>query len=162
MQKQYPPLNVALVGFGTGGTLFHAPIINSAKDLNLTAIVTANSDRQKQARQYPAAIIYESLDQLLAERSDLELIVLTTPNNTHHKLAIQALQAGINVVVDKPFAISSVQAEQMLQVAREQNKIICPYQNRRFDSDYLTLKRVIKDGAVGKIMRLESSIERTL
>lgn len=160
MPKQNAPINAALVGFGTGGSLFHAPIISCANDINLTAIVTSNTARQSQAQKYPEAVIYESLNKLLAERSDIDLIILTTPNNTHHKLAIQALQAGINVVVDKPFAVTTLEAEQMLKMATAKNKIICPYQNRRFDSDFLTLKKIIKDGAVGKIMRLESSIER--
>ncbi|MDQ5964943.1 MAG: Gfo/Idh/MocA family oxidoreductase [Cyanobacteriota bacterium erpe_2018_sw_39hr_WHONDRS-SW48-000098_B_bin.30] len=160
MPEQNAPINAALVGFGTGGKLFHAPIISCAQNINLTAIVTGNPARQSQAQKYQEAVIYESLDKLLAERSDIDLIVLTTPNSTHHKLAIQALQAGINVVVDKPFAVTTLEADEMLKVASEQNKIICPYQNRRFDSDFLTLKKVIKEGAVGKIMRLESRIER--
>lgn len=161
MSDKNAPIKVALVGFGTGGSLFHAPVIDSVPELSLSAIITGNCTRQNQAKlSYPQAEIYDSIERLFSSRPDIDLVVLTTPNNTHHSLALKALSANLHVVVDKPFALTTIEAKEMLSLASKQNKIICPYQNRRYDSDYLTLKKIIQNDAVGKIMRLESRIER--
>ena len=158
MEKILP---VVLIGYGTGGSLFHAPFINACAGMELSAVVTSNPERQKSIKQsYPHTRVYDSMEAMLKDKEQFQLAVITTPNRLHHDQAKACLEAGLNVVVDKPFCLTSDQAEELIALARHCGKIISPYHNRRFDSDFLTLKKVLEKNLVGKPFRLESRIER--
>lgn len=154
-------IKTALIGMGTGGSLFHAPFINCARGLKLAAIVTGNADRQRQARElYPDSEIVDSVDTFFKRKGEFDLVVITTPNNTHSDLANRCLDAGMHVLVDKPFAIDTKEAKNTIDLAKKKNRLVIPFHNRRFDSDFLTVKKVLKSGLIGEPQRLESRIER--
>ena len=157
------PLRVGLVGFGLAGSVFHAPLITAASTLRLTAIVTSNDERRRQAaREYPDAIIVPTADDLFARAPDLglDLVVVASPNKTHVHLATQALHAGLHVVVDKPFAPTVAEALALIGEAHRLDRLITVFQNRRWDGDFLTLQRLLNDGSLGDPLRMESRFER--
>lgn len=156
-------LSVVLIGYGTGGSIFHAPFINACQGMKLAAVVTSNPERQKSIKQsYPHTRIYDSMEAMLKDKDQFHLAVITTPNRLHHDQAKTCLEAGLHVVVDKPFCLTAAQAEELITLAEARGKIVAPYHNRRFDSDFLTLKTVLDENLVGKPFRLESRIERTV
>lgn len=149
-------MNVVLVGYGMAGRLFHAPLIEATPGLRLAGIVTANPDRQAEARRrHPQAqVLHETAMQ------GFDLAVIATPNRTHVSLALAALDQGLHVVVDKPFAPTAHEARHLVAVARERRRMLTVFQNRRWDGDFLTLKRLLQEGALGRVQRFESRYER--
>jgi predicted dehydrogenase len=150
-------IGVGLIGFGLGGRVFHAPFVNAVRGLRLAAILQRRGDEA--AKAYPAAHIVRSVDELLADEA-IELVVVTTPNATHFELAKQALRAGKHVVVDKPFAATSEQALELGQLARNNGLLAVPFHNRRWDGDFLTVKKLVAEQAVGRLVTLESHFDR--
>jgi predicted dehydrogenase len=150
---------VGIVGFGFGGRYFHAPFIASVDGLELAAIVTGSADRASQARAlYPNAAIVGTVDELL-DRTDVDIVVVTTPNRVHHEIAMQSIARGRHVVIDKPMAMSVKQAESIIRAAEQQGVVLSVFQNRRWDGDFLTLRSLVDTGAVGPIDSLESRFE---
>ncbi|MFY9560591.1 MAG: oxidoreductase [Terriglobales bacterium] len=152
-----PPLQVGLIGFGLGGRVFHAPTIRAVPRMQLAAIVERHGDSARTA--YPEVCVVRSVDELLAIES-IELVVVTTPNPTHLDLARQCLLAGRHVVVDKPFATTSAEAAELVRLARERGRLISVYQNRRWDGDFLTVRRLLHEGSLGRLVLFESHLER--
>ena len=150
-------IRVGLVGFGMAGRVFHAPLISSIDGLELAAVVERNSD--KAAERYPGTTIYRSLDELLAD-SSIKLVVIATPNSTHFLIAMQALEAIKNVVVDKPVALGSDQIRQLADLAGGIGLRIFPFHNRRFDNDFLTVKKVLDEHSLGRLVHFESTFDR--
>jgi predicted dehydrogenase len=147
---------VGLLGYGIAGRVFHAPLISSTDGMDLVAIVTANPERQEQAgAAYPDAKIVTA-DELF--EMDLDLIVVGTPNRTHVEYARKAIDKGVAVVVDKPFAPTSAEAKDLVTSARAKGVPLTVFQNRRWDSDFLTVRKII--GQLGDIRRFESRYER--
>ncbi len=142
-----------LVGYGAGGRIFHAPLLQAA-GIDLAAIASSRADEI--ARDHPSAKAYPTAQDLFADTS-LDLVIVTTPSPTHAALAIEALQAGHNVVVDKPFAGSVDEANQVIDAAKAAGKLVSCFQNRRWDSDFLTLKDLIARGVLGEVHHLHSS-----
>ena len=137
-------MRVSLIGFGLAGRVFHAPFIHAVEGLELTTIVTSNAERAEQARrEYPQARAVASAD----EAWDAELVVVATPNDSHLALALEAIRRDIAVVVDKPFAPTVAQAEELIAAGGRATV----FQSRRWDGDFLTLKRIVDDGALGEI-----------
>ncbi len=154
-------IRVALIGFGLGGACFHAPLIATTPGMRVATIVTSDEGRARQARlTYPKANVVPSVKSLWGRAADHDLVVITTPNRYHAPLAVEALSAGLPVVLDKPFARTSAEALRVIQFAREKGLPVVPYHNRRWDSEYLTLRRLIDAGALGNIFRFESRFER--
>jgi predicted dehydrogenase len=154
-------LRVGVVGYGLAGTVFHAPLIASTPGMAVTAIVTADQARQARAkRDFPQARIYSSSDTLLADAAQLDLVVVATPNRFHAPIGIAALDAGLPVVMDKPVAPSVAEAERLGAAAERAGKMLSVFQNRRWDGDFITLRRLIAGDALGQIVRLESRFER--
>ncbi len=151
------PLNVALVGYGYVGKTFHAPLIAATPGLALRAVVS--SDPAKVAADFPAARVVPDLGAALADPA-IDLVVIATPNALHAPQAIAALNAGKHVVVDKPFALSAAEAETMAETAKAAGKLLTVFHNRRWDSDFLTVKRLIADGALGEVVQYESHFDR--
>jgi predicted dehydrogenase len=127
----------------------------------VAAISTSNPERRAHAQHdYPGATIYPSADALLADPSQLDLIVVATPNRAHAPLGIAALEAGLPVVIDKPIAASVAAAEQLLAASRRTGKLLTVFQNRRWDNDFLTVRRLMSGQTLGEVVRVESRFER--
>ena len=152
---------VGLIGFGLAGSVFHAPLIAATPALRLTAIVTADEARRRQASsQYRGVRLVRSAEELLADPRAIDLVVIASPNRTHVPIAIQALRAGLHVVVDKPFAPTAAEGERVIEEAERRERMVTVFQNRRWDGDFLTLRKLIDDGTLGDVMRIESRFER--
>ncbi|MBL1099648.1 Gfo/Idh/MocA family protein [Streptomyces coffeae] len=152
---------VALIGYGLAGSVFHAPLIAATDGLVLDTVVTSSPERQRQARAaYPDVVLADSADELWGRADELDLIVVASPNRTHVPLARAALEAGLPVVVDKPLAATATEAEELAALADARGLLLSVFQNRRWDNDFRTLRKLIADGALGHVQRFESRFER--
>jgi scyllo-inositol 2-dehydrogenase (NADP+) len=149
-------IGVGLVGFGLAGRVLHAPLIG-ASGMEIVGVVTRQSQAVKNS--FPAAEVVSGLDELLRMQR-VELVVIATPNRLHAPQALAALRAGRHVVIDKPMALTSADADEVISVARESGRVLAVFQNRRWDSDFLTLRRVLAEGALGELASFEASWDR--
>ncbi|WP_031478445.1 Gfo/Idh/MocA family protein [Streptomyces bicolor] len=155
------PLRVGLIGYGLAGSVFHAPLIATTEGLTLDTVVTSNLERQRQARaEHPDAHLAATPEDLLARAADLDLVVIASPNKTHVPLATAALKAGLPVVVDKPIAGTAAEARELAALAEERGLLLSVFQNRRWDNDFLTLRRLLAEDELGDVWRFESRFER--
>ena len=145
-----------LIGFGMGGQVFHGPLL--AGDGNFALKSVSGSRFSEFSGAYPGTAPASS-EQIIEDKA-IELVVITTPNATHGTLARSALQAGKHVVVDKPFCLSSGEAQQLVELARERGLLLSVFHNRRWDGDFLTLKQLLRDGTLGTMVSLESNFDR--
>jgi scyllo-inositol 2-dehydrogenase (NADP+) len=150
-------IRVGVVGFGLGGRVFHAPLIASVDGLELAAIVERSND--KAAARYPGVGVCRSLEELLGDRS-LGLVVVTTPSGNHFEAAKAAIEAGRNVVVDKPMATSSAQIAELMKMAAERNLLLAPFHNRRWDGDFRTVQKLLQEEHLGRLVSFESYFDR--
>ncbi|MFD5825387.1 Gfo/Idh/MocA family oxidoreductase [Lentzea sp. NPDC060358] len=149
-------MRVGLLGFGIAGRVFHAPLIASTAGMDLVAVATTDPRRRAQARaEHPDAAVV-TVDELFA--LDLDLVVVATPNRTHAEHAKRAIAKGVAVVVDKPFAPTSAEAEELVAAAATAGVPLSVFQNRRWDSDFLTVRGIL--GKLGEVRRFESRFER--
>jgi predicted dehydrogenase len=156
-----PPLRVALLGYGLGGSAFHAPLIATTPGLTLAAIVTGDPARQAAARaDHPGAEIVDSAEALWTRADTLDLVVVSTPNRTHAPLGSAALGMGLHVVVDKPMAVTAAEGRELAEAARTAGRRLIPYQNRRWDGDFRTVQALLADGSLGTVHRFESRFDR--
>lgn len=154
------PIRVGLIGYGLAGGTFHAPLIGAAPGLALTAVVTTNDERRRRVEtEHPAARIAPTVDALLSP-NDVDLVVVASPNGRHFEHAMTALRAGVPVVVDKPFAATAAEGRSLEREARDRGLAVIPFHNRRWDGDFLTVRRLANDRAFGEITRFESRFER--
>lgn len=154
-------VKVALLGYGMAGSNFHAPLISSVSGMALSAIVTGNYERQAAAKKaFPDATIFSSAGALFKKAHSFDLVVVATPNDTHAPLAMEAMERNLSVVVDKPFAISTTEARSVLDVQRRTGATLSVFQNRRWDNDFLTVKKLIARDELGTVTRFESRFER--
>jgi predicted dehydrogenase len=152
---------VALIGYGLAGAVFHAPLIAAVDSLELAAIVTQDPERRARARRdFSAAELWGSPDQVWERADDLDLVVVAAPNRAHVPLARAAIEAGLAVVVDKPLAANAAEGGELVREARERGVMLTVFQNRRWDGDFLTCRRLLADEAVGRVLRFESRFER--
>ncbi|MFI9273663.1 Gfo/Idh/MocA family oxidoreductase [Kitasatospora sp. NPDC052896] len=155
------PYRVALIGYGLAGSAFHAPLIATTPGLRLDAVVTANPERREQlAREHPGARALDTPEQLLAEADEYDVVVIASPNRTHVPLARAALTAGLATVVDKPLAATAAEARALCGLAASRGTLLTVFQNRRWDGDFLTARRLVEEGALGRVHRFESRFER--
>jgi scyllo-inositol 2-dehydrogenase (NADP+) len=142
-------IKAAVVGYGYAGKHFHCYLVGLAAGLELDAISTRSPERQlAAAADYPGVKIYDSLERVL-EDDQIDLVILATPHDTHRDLAIQAMSAGKNVVTDKVMCMDAGQAEQMIAASEQYGVMLSVFHNRRWDWDYLTVKKAIADGLLG-------------
>ncbi|WP_439135623.1 Gfo/Idh/MocA family oxidoreductase [Pseudomaricurvus sp.] len=154
-------IRVGLIGYGPAGAFFHAPLIDAAQGLQLTAIVTGNPERAAAAQKaYPQTTIYPSAQALWQAAATLDLVVIASPNSTHKPLALEALNAGLGVIVDKPLAATAKDAKDVIETAERLGLFLSVFQNRRWDGDFLTLQRLRDAGKLGDVRRFESRFER--
>jgi predicted dehydrogenase len=150
-------IRAGLIGFGLGGRVFHAPLISSVEGMELAAVLERSTN--KAAERYPGIVTHRSLEEMLAD-STIDLFVVTTPNGTHFDLARQILGAGRNVVVDKPVAANSGEIAELIELASEQKALFIPFHNRRWDSDFRTIEKLLHEGLLGRLVAFESRFER--
>jgi predicted dehydrogenase len=156
-----PPIRVALLGYGLAGAVFHAPLIASVEGLELAAIVTHDEERRARARRdHPNAALLGSPEEVCERVGDLDLVVVAAANRAHVPLARSSIEAGLAVVVDKPLAASAGEGRSLVRDARERGVMLTVFQNRRWDGDFLTVRGLLEEGALGEIARFESRFER--
>ncbi len=150
-------IGVGVIGFGLGGRVFHAPFVSAVPGLRLVSIMQRTGDDA--AKAYPGVKIERSIDATLADKS-IEVVVVSTPNETHFALAKRVLEAGKHVVIDKPFAPTSAEALELGRIAKNKGLLAIPFHNRRWDGDFLTVKKLLKENAVGRLVTFESHFDR--
>src|ERR1044071_2699711 len=146
------PVNTALCSFGMSGIVFHAPFIHLHPGFKLHGVWERTKELARQ--KYPEVKTYRSLEALLADEA-IELVVVNTPNYTHFEYAKKALQAGKHIIVEKPFTVTVAEGEELVNLARQVGKKISVYQNRRYDSDYKTVKKILDAQWLGRIVEAE-------
>jgi predicted dehydrogenase len=150
---------VALIGYGLAGAAFHAPLIATVPGLELAAVVTRDPERREAvARAHPGAALLDSPDAVWD--GGFDLVVVAAPNRAHVPLARAAIAAGVPVVVDKPLAATAAEASALVDEARAAGVMLTVFQNRRWDGDFLTARRLIEGGELGTVLRWESRFER--
>ncbi|HXF94976.1 MAG TPA: Gfo/Idh/MocA family oxidoreductase [Gemmatimonadales bacterium] len=148
-------LDVGLVGFGLAGQVFHAPVIRAVAGLRLTGIVRRSGGADP---RYPEVTFVRSVEELLAQPVDL--VVVATPNPSHHPIAKQCLLADRHVVVDKPFTTTFAEAEELVELARERRRVLSVYQERRYTGDFVTVQNVVAEGTLGRVVGYEAHFDR--
>ncbi|KAK6585486.1 hypothetical protein PZA11_002213 [Diplocarpon coronariae] len=152
--------NVGVVGYGMSAKVFHIPLIQVTPSFALSAIVQRTPKPKDDAsKDHPTTTIYHLADQLF-EDSSLDIIVITTTPETHFSFARSALEAGKHVIVEKPFVPTSAEAQQLIDISSKSGKLICVYQNRRWDSDFLTVQKLIRRGTIGRVVEFETHFDR--
>ena len=151
------PINTALLSFGMSGQVFHAPFLKVHEGFNFYAVW----ERTKSLAQekYPSVKTYRSLDDLLDDEK-IKLVVVNTPSVTHYDYAKRCLQANKNVIVEKPFTPTVKEGEELIALAKQQNKLLSVYQNRRYDSDYKVVKKVVDENLLGELIEAEFHYDR--
>ncbi|KAK0124507.1 hypothetical protein ONS95_009457 [Cadophora gregata] len=152
--------NVGVIGYGMSAKVFHIPLILRTPTFTLSAIVQRTpKPTDSAAKDHPSAKIYSSATDLFAD-PNLEIIVITTTPDTHFEFTKSALEAGKHVIVEKPFVPTSSQAQQLIDVSKATGKLICVYQNRRWDADFLTVRKLISEDTIGRVVEFETHFDR--
>ncbi|MEV4636759.1 Gfo/Idh/MocA family oxidoreductase [Actinoplanes sp. NPDC049548] len=150
---------IGLVGYGSGGRIFHAPLLASAEGVEFAGVVTRSAERREElAKAHPGVPAYDSIADLAA--AGAEAVAISTPAATHASLAREAIAQGLAVVVDKPFALDAEAAREVTTIAADRGVLLTVYQNRRYDADLLTVRRLLDEGTLGEVRRFESRFER--
>ncbi|MBC7614800.1 MAG: Gfo/Idh/MocA family oxidoreductase [Pedobacter sp.] len=150
-------INTGLLAFGMSGKVFHAPFINAHPGFSLRGITERN--RKLATADYPSVISYNSIDELIAD-DEIDLVIVNTPNFTHFEYAKQALKAGKHILVEKPFTATSAQAKELFTLANSMGKKALVYQNRRYDSGFNAVKKVIDSGQLGRLIEVHFRYDR--
>ncbi len=143
-----------VIGYGFAGRSFHAYLLSITPGLELHGIMARSPEAQSQIRERGDCRLYRDFDEVLAD-PDVDLVVLATPNEHHAPLAIRALQAGKNVVTDKPMCLNLAQCDAIIEAAQASNRLLTTFQNRRLDGDFLTARKLIEDGILGDVRWIE-------
>ncbi len=153
-------LRIGVVGYGTGGRHFHTPFIAAAKGCQLAGIVARADNTVAAAKaDWPETSIFPSLSEMIAAKV-CDAVTITTPPHTRRELVLEAISAGLHVIADKPFAPNAAGAMELDAAAKAKGVVLGVYQNRRFDADLQTLRKVISKGRVGKVWRIESRMDQ--
>ena len=155
------PIRVALIGYGLAGAVFHGPLVSSTPGMSLATIVTRDPERRARATSnHPDAVLLDDAEALWERAPDHDLVVVATPNRSHVPLGLAALEAGLPVVIDKPMAPTAEGGRRLVAEATERDLFLTVFQNRRWDGDFLTVRRLLAEDALGPIVRFESRFER--
>ena len=151
------PINTAICSFGMSGLVFHAPFLSTNPHFNLYAVWERT--KNEAVKKYPQVKTFRTLEDMLGDEA-LELVIVNTPNYTHFEFAKKALEAGKHVIVEKPFTVTEEEALGLEKIAKKYNRMLSVYQNRRYDSDYLTIKKVIDQNLLGELIEVEMDFKR--
>ena len=149
-------LKVALIGYGVAGKVFHAPVIRAVSGVELTHVVRRSGER---IPELPDVRVIGDAGEVLRE-AEIDVVVIATPNPSHLPLGMAALEAGKHVVIDKPFTITSGDADALIGLAEKKQRVLSVYQNRRWDGDFQTLRALLASGALGDVVSYESNFDR--
>ncbi|WP_027376227.1 Gfo/Idh/MocA family oxidoreductase [Kaistella palustris] len=150
-------IKVGMCAFGMSGKVFHAPFLKEHPGFFLAAVVERSKNDSQQ--KYPDATIYRSVEEML-QHADIDLVIVNTPVQTHFDYVKKALESGKNVIVEKPFTVTSAEAQKLVQLAKEKNLSLSVYQNRRFDRDFLQVQQVLASGKLGTLKEVEIRFDR--
>ena len=145
-------VRVGLIGFGLAGQAFHAPVIRAVPGMELASIVERSTMRARE--KYPDVRVVRTVEELLAD-NDIQLCVVATPNDSHFELARACLLAGRDVVVDKPFAPTLTESEELVRLAEDRGRLITVYLERRWDGDFGTVKKIVQSRRLGTVVEYE-------
>ncbi|ODA79058.1 hypothetical protein RJ55_04649 [Drechmeria coniospora] len=152
--------NVGVVGYGMSAKVFHIPFITTTPQLRLHSIVQrAPRDGSSAPQDHPGVKHHTRVEALLAD-ADVDVVVVTTPPNSHFELTKAALEAGKHVLTEKPFVPTAAEADELIAVARKHNRLLCVYQNRRWDSDFLTVKHLVSRETLGRVVEFNTHFDR--
>lgn len=152
-------MRIGLIGYGKGGRYFHAPLIASLPNATFVGVVTRSAERRQElAQDHPGAKAFDSLADLV--NAGVDAVAISTPMASRPQLIMEAIELGVAVVSDKPFAADAAQAQALVDAAERKGVMLSVYQNRRWDSDFLTVRKLIDDGVLGEVTRFESRVER--
>ena len=152
-------MKIGLIGYGKGGRFFHAPLLASLPGATFAGVVTRSPERRQDlSKDYPKVPAFDTLADLVA--AGVDAVVISTPLASRRALILEAIELGVPVVSDKPFAPSAIDAQELVDAAERRGVLLGVYQNRRWDSDFLTVRKLIDQGVLGKISRFESRVER--
>lgn len=150
-------IQAGIIGYGLSGSVFHVPILTSVPDFSVRTVVSSNPD--KVHRDLPGTKVVGTVDELLAD-SELQVVIVTSPNTTHYQYAKQAIAAGKHVVVEKPFTVTSAEADELIELARQQDVLLTVYHNRRWDNDFLTVRNLLDMRALGNLSLYQAHFNR--
>lgn len=153
----FPPINVALVGFGFSGRIFHAPFLSALEEYNLCCVVSSHPEKVQAS--FTNVRVETEFTKILKDPT-INLVVIATPNATHYELAKASLEAKKHVVIDKPFTIHSEEAQDLIRISNNQERVLTVYHNRRWDGDFLTLKTLLSEKTLGDIYLYEAHFHR--
>ncbi len=150
-------VRVGLIGFGLAGQAFHAPVIRGVQGMELACILERRGSKAKE--KYPEVRVARTLDEMLSDKT-IQLCVVATPNDSHFSYTKACLEAGRDVVVDKPFTPTLAEAEQLVRLAADRGRLVTVYQDRRWDGDFQTIRKLVKSGGVGAVAEYEARFDR--
>lgn len=150
-------INAALCSFGMSGYVFHAPFLATNPKFNLYAALERTKNEAE--KKYPSIKTFRTMESMLAD-DNIELVIVNTPNITHYDIAKQVINAKKNLVVEKPFTVTVAQAEELIQLAEDKNVVLSVYHNRRYDSDFKTVQKIVEQGLLGEIVEAEIHYDR--
>ena len=154
------PVRTAVIGFGSSGRTFHAPLLEASPDFSLDVVVTGDPDRRRSAHElYPDTHLCADVEELFADAGAVDLVVIGSPPATHVSLARRALERGIAVVVDKPLCVRAEEGRELVDAAAAAGVPLTAFQNRRWDGDFLTVRELVRSGRIGEVRRFESRFE---
>jgi scyllo-inositol 2-dehydrogenase (NADP+) len=151
------PIKTLQVGYGLSAKAFHLPFLKINNSFQLTGVVQPRGNASRE--ELTTVNHYRNLDEAL-EQGDAELVIISAPNEHHAPMALQALRSGRHVVIEKPFALTVAEAEEISKVAKEENRILTVFHNRRWDADFLTLKKLLQEEKIGRPVMLVSRFDR--
>ncbi|HEU4903464.1 MAG TPA: Gfo/Idh/MocA family oxidoreductase [Flavisolibacter sp.] len=151
------PIKTAVLSFGMSGSVFHAPFLHVHEGFEFYAVWERTKNEAQ--KRYPEVKTYRTLDELLAD-STVDLVIVNTPNSTHYEYTKKALEAGKHVIVEKPFVVNSQEGEELVALAAQKGKLLSVFQNRRWDSDFKTVKKIATEGWLGEIVEAEFHFDR--
>ncbi|MGG3446725.1 oxidoreductase [Bacillus nitratireducens] len=150
-------IGVGIVGFGFSSTTFHIPLLQTIEEYDIRTILSSKEEVVKQA--LPNTEVVDTIEELV-NRADIDLVVITSPNTTHFPYVKEAIVHGKHVVVEKPFVVSIEEGEELISLAKQHNVVLSVYHNRRFDNDFLTIKKLLEEKRIGNVYAYEAHFDR--
>ena len=151
------PIHTALLSFGMSGEVFHGPLLTAHPGFTLTHVVERTHAKAK--KRYPSVNVVRTVEEIWKDES-IELVLVNTPNETHYRYTEEALNAGKHVIVEKPFTVTAAEADKLIALAKKKNKILTVFQSRRWDGDFLTIRNVVENKLLGKLVEAEVHYDR--
>jgi scyllo-inositol 2-dehydrogenase (NADP+) len=148
---------VGIASYGMSGEIFHAPLLHTHQGFQISKILERTKNKSKD--RYPYARIAGNYDDLLRDRQ-IDLVVVNTPDNLHHDMVLKAIKAGKHVVVEKPFTLTVAEADDLIDKAKQAGVLVSVFQNRRWDSDFLTVEKILEEKWLGRLVEYEAHFDR--